>query len=188
MSAQGWQETLINAIVDGPALTAAAATSCIPTAAKMTLPNNFLQVGRVLKITAQGRISCAVTTPGTARFDLRLGGTGAGNVVFDTGALNLNVVAKTNVPFWLEIVLTCRAQGSGTSANLMGIASFQSEAVVGSPANTAGGNGSLLAPVGAPAVGAGFDSTAALSLDLFFTQTVATGSMTVHQFKVESLN
>jgi len=70
----------------------------------------------------------------------------------------------------------------------MGCGTFQSEAVVGAPANTAGSNGSLLCPVGAPAVGAGFDTTAALSVDVFFTQTVATGSMTVHQYKVESLN
>jgi hypothetical protein len=27
-----------------------------------------------MKLTAQGRISCVVTTPGTARFDIRLGG------------------------------------------------------------------------------------------------------------------
>jgi len=72
MSAQGWQETLISALADGPTLTAAAAASCIPTAAKITLPNNFLQVGRMLKVTLYGRISCVVTTPGTARFDLRL--------------------------------------------------------------------------------------------------------------------
>ena len=108
-------------------------------------------------------------------------------VVFDTGALNLNVVAKTNVPFWLEILLTCRAIGAATATNFMGVARFQSEAIVGAAANTAGGNGSLLAPVGAPAVGTGFDNTAANAIDVFFTQTVATGAMTVQQFLVESL-
>lgn len=184
MSLQTWQETLITAQVDGPTLTAAAAASCIPPAAKMTLPNNWWQIGRQMRITAQGRISCVVTTPGTARFDVRLGGT----VVFDTGALNLNTTAKTNVPWWLEIELTCRAIGSGTSSNLFGFGIFRSEAIVGSPANTAGGNGSLIGPVGAPAVGSGFDSTSALSVDLFFTQTVATGSLTLHTFRVEALN
>jgi hypothetical protein len=185
MSLASWQETLINSIVDGPTLTAAAAATALQPQQKITLPAGFFQIGKMLKLTAQGRISCVVTTPGTARFDVRLGGSVA---AFDTGALNLNVVAKTNVPFWLEIVLTCRAVGSGTSANLMGFATFQSEAVVGSPANTAGSNGSLIAPVGAPVVGTGFDSTTAQTLDLFFTQTVGTGSMTIHQFKVESLN
>jgi hypothetical protein len=42
--------------------------------------------------------------------------------------------------------------------------------------------------VGTPAVGAGFDNTAASILDVFFTQTVATGSLTVHNFQVDSLN
>lgn len=184
MSLQSWVETLVTAQVDGTAITAAAATSAIPAAAKITLPNNFFYIGRMLKIFAMGRISNAVTTPGTARFDVRLGGT----VVFDTAALNLNIVAKTNVPWWLEIELTCRAIGSGTNSNLMGIASFQSESVIGSPANTAGGNGSLLAPVGAPAVGSGFDNTLANTLDLFFTQTVGTGSLTLHQYRVQSMN
>jgi hypothetical protein len=187
VSLQTWQETLISATADGPTLTAAAAASCIHTAARITLPNNFWQIGRMLKLTAQGRISNAVTTPGTARFDVRTGPSGT-IVCFDGGALNLNTVAKTTVPFWMEILLTCRAIGSGTGTNLMGFGSFASEAVVGSPANTAGSNGSLLMPVGAPAVGAGFDSTAANVLDLFFTQTVATGSLTVHMYKVEALN
>lgn len=187
MSNQTWQETLISATADGPTLTAAAAASAINTNCRITLPNNFWYVGRMLKITAQGRISCAVTTPGTARWDVRTGPSGT-IIAFDGGALNLNVVAKANVPFWMEILLTCRAVGSGTATNLMGSGSFASEAVVGSPLNTAGGNGSLLMPVGAPAVGTGFDNTAANVLDLFFTQTVATGSMTVHQFKIESLN
>lgn len=182
MTVSTTQNTLVNALVDGPTLTAAAAATCIPTGALYTLPPNFFYIGKKLKIIVAGRISCAVTTPGTARFDVRLNSTPI--VVFDTGALNLNTTAKTNVPFYLEIHLTCRSIGSGTSGTLMGVGIFASEAVVGSPANTAGGNGSLLAPVGAPAVGTGFDTTAANLMNLFFTQTVATGSMTVHQYQV----
>ena len=184
MSLQTWQETLITATADGPALTAAAAASCINTAAKITLPNNFFQIGKMIKITMHGRISCAVTTPGTARFDIRLGAV----VAHDSGAMNLNVVAKTNVPFIYECILTCRSIGSGTLATLMGQGQFSSEAIVGAPLPTVGGSGSLNCPVAAPAVGTGFDSTSALTLDVFFTQTVATGSLTVHQYKVESLN
>jgi len=184
MSLQTWQETLVTSQVDGPTLTAAAAATCIPAAALITIPAGWWQIGRCLKVTAQGRISCAVTTPGTARFQVRH----AGISIFDSGALNLNVVAKTTVPWWLEIVMTCRAIGNGTSANVFGFGTFQSEAVVGSPLPSAGGNGSLICPVGTPAVGAGFDSTIANIMDLFFTQTVATGSLTVHQYKVESLN
>jgi hypothetical protein len=174
---------LVIGSTDGPALTAAAAASCIPVASRIILPTNFWTVGKHLVVKLSGRISCAVTTPGTARFDFRTGPSGT-IVAWDSGAMNLNVVAKTNVPFLLELRLTCRAVGNGTSTTLFGLGLFQSEAVIGSPANTAGGNGSLLCPVGAPAVGTGFDNTAANAIDMFFTQTVATGSMTVHQYEV----
>jgi hypothetical protein len=183
MSIQTWHETISPIVTaDGPTLTAAAAASCIPTMSKFTLPNNFWQAGRKLKIVLEGRISNVVTTPGTGRFDVRLGGT----VIWDSGAFNLNTVAKTNVPWWLEIDLRCRAAGAGTATTFLGFGSFTSEALVGSPANTAGGNGSLNLPVGAPTVGAGVDATAALTFDMFFTQTVATGSLTVHDFEVVS--
>jgi hypothetical protein len=187
MSNQTWQETIVAAATDGPTLTAAARASCIPVANRITLPNNYFSIGRVLRILMHGRISCAVTTPGTARFDVCLGSAGT-TIVFDTGALGLNVVAKTTVPWWLEIDLTCRSVGTGTSTTLFGLGKFTSEAVVGAPLPSAGGNGTLLVPVGAPAVGAGFDNTVASALDMFFTQTVATGSLTVHGFRVDSLN
>jgi len=168
---------------DGPTLTAAAAASCIPTAERLILPNNYWTVGKSWKITMSGRISCAVTTPGTARFDLRTGPSGT-ILAYDTGALNLNIVAKTTVPWQLEIDLICRTVGNGTSTTLFGMGRFTSEAVVGAPLPAAGGNGVLMCPVGTPAVGAGFDNTAANAVDMFFTQTVATGSMTVHNYQI----
>lgn len=187
MGIQTWNELLVVGQVDGPALTAAASASCIPTPSRIILPNNYFYIGKVLEIVLTGRISCVITTPGTARFDVRMGPSGT-IVVYDTGALNLNTTAKTNVPWRLELLLTCRAVGSGTASNFIGNGMFMSEAIVGSPANTAGGNGSFNAPVGAPAVGTGFDNTAANALDIFFTQTVATGSLTVHQYIVKALN
>lgn len=168
---------------DGPTLTAAAAASCIPVASRLILPNNYWTVGKQWKVKIAGRISCAVTTPGTARFDLRTGPSGT-IIAFDTGALNLNVVAKTTVPFQLDIDLVCRSVGNSALTTLFGMGRFTSEALVGSPLPSAGGNGVLMCPVTAPAVGAGFDNTAANAVDMFFTQTVATGSMTVHQYEI----
>ena len=165
---------LLVGVTDGPALTAAAAASCIPVANRLILPNNYWTVGKQWKIKLQGRISCAVTTPGTARFDLRTGPSGT-IVAFDSGALNLNIVAKTTVPFDLDIDLTCRSVGTGAATTLFGIGKFTSEAVAGAPLPSVGGNGVLVCPVGAPAVGTGFDNTAANAVDMFFTQTVATG-------------
>jgi hypothetical protein len=174
---------LVISNTDGPTLTAAAAASCIPVASRLILPNNYWTIGKKWKIHLSGRISCAVTTPGTARFDLRTGPSGT-IIGFDTGALNLNIVAKTTVPFLLEVDLTCRSVGTGTSTALFGVGKFMSEAVVGSPLPAAGGNGVLLCPVGAPAAGTGFDNTAANAVDMFFTQTVATGSLTVHNYEI----
>lgn len=186
MSRYRWYEMIegSEAKVDGPTLTTAARASCIPTSSIVTLGNNFWQPGRKMRIEASGRISCVVTTPGTARFDIQIGSV----IAFDTGALNLNIVAKVTVPWFLEIDLTCRSEGTGTLATLIGSARFQSEAVIGSPLPTVGGNGSLCVPVGAPVVGTGFDSTLANTLNMFFTQTVATGSMTVHQYHACALN
>jgi len=167
---------------DGPALTAAnTPASCIPTANKITLPNNYWTIGKQWRVLIQGRISCAVTTPGTARFDIR----STSALIFDTGALVLETTsARTNVPFELEINLVCRAVGTGTTTTLFGIGKFTSEVVIGAVAAASGSNGVLLCPVGAPAVGAGTDNTAANTIDVFFTQTVATGSMTVHNYSI----
>ena len=185
MTLQTFQETLVSAQGDGSALTGAASATCIPAYAKITLPASYWQIGKALRITASGRISCVVTTPGTARFDVRLGAV----VAFDSLAIPLNTTAKTSVGWWLELLLTCRAVGSGTATNLMGQGRWSSEALIGSAAATAGGNGLMMLPYNAaPAVGTGFDGTTAQTLDLFFTQTVATGSMTLHQYIVEALN
>lgn len=168
---------------DGPTLTAAAAASCIPVASRIQLPAGYWTIGKAWKIIITGRISCAVTTPGTFRMDLRLGSAGT-TVVFDSGALNLNIVAKTTIPFRFLMDVSCRTVGTGTGTTLWGLGELASEAVVGSPLPTVGGNGSLLCPVGVTAVGAGFDNTAASFVDIFFTQTVSTGSLTVHQYLI----
>lgn len=181
---KGYWEQLIEQQVDGPTLTAAAAASCIAPAAKKAMWGNFFEyIGKQLIIEASGKISCAVTTPGTARFDIRWGGT----VVFDGLAVPLNIIAQTNVPFKLRIVLTCRA--IGTSANLEGEGEFYSRAIVGTPAAGTGPIGCELLPYNtAPTVGANFDSTTAGALDMFFTQNVATGSLTVLQYQAISPN
>lgn len=180
MSNNSWNQTLITAPIAGSALTAAAAASALPPVAKFTFPANLLKVGDKLRVSAAGIISCVVTTPGTARFDIRFGST----VVFDTGALNLNVVAKTNVPWKLDVDMIVRAIGASTSANVWAQGTFSSEAVVGSPLPSVGGNGILNVPVSGLAVSNGFDSTISNVVDLFFTQTVATGSMTLQQYEL----
>lgn len=174
-------ETLVTAQTDGVANTTGAAASALPAAARRTVPANYFDViGKQLLIKASGRISSVITTPGTARYDVRLGGT----VVFDGLAILLDTVAaKTNVGWTLEILLTCRA--IGTTGNLMGQGVWTSDALLGRPAGTPVGVLSAMLPWNsAPAVGGNFDTTVSQQVDLFFTQTAATGSMTLHQYSL----
>lgn len=181
-------ENIITGITDGPTLTAAARASCIPTAERIVLPNKFFYPGRRIKFSMSGRISSVITTPGTARLDICMGSAGT-TIVFDTGAIPLNATAaRTNVPWQFEAELICRAVGAGTSTTFFPKAWFASEDIIGGPTPAAGGNGFLNVPTGAPAVGAGMDNTAASALDVFFTQTVATGSFTVHNYSVDVTN
>lgn len=177
-------QVIASSYTDGPALTAAAAASCVPTYFPTTLPAGYWQIGRIWRVTLTGRISVAVTTPGTLRWDVRLGGV----VAADTLAVLGNIVAKTNVGFYLEGLLTCRAVGSGTSANILNQWRLTTEAIINTAVPTTGPGGGYALPWNtAPVVGTGFNSQSALTLDVFFTQTVATGSMTVHQAIIEQL-
>lgn len=181
-----WHECLIEAQGDGSALSASTTpTSILPAAAKITLPPGFFRrVGQRVRVLAHGRISTVVTTPGTMTFETKFGST----VVATTGALALNIVAKTNVAWELDWYMTCRAVGA--SANLMHQAKWFSEAVIGSPLPSAGGSGLLFGPASSPAVGTNFDSTASQVVDLFSTWSVNSGSnsITLHQFTFDSLN
>lgn len=194
MSLQSWNEFLSVAPGDGTAVAnTVTATSLLTSAAngavgaRFTLPAQFFdRPGKALKVVAAGRVSNIVTTPGTLTLDVRLGGV----IACNGGAMALNVVAKTNVPWKLEWLLTCRNTGSGTGANLMHQGEWSSESVVGSPLPAAGGCGTHLLPNAAPAVGTGFDSTAALTVDLFATWSIANAgnSIQLHQFFLQSLN
>jgi len=186
MSLATWQEILITAAVDGTALTASTTpTSLLPAAAKYTLPAGFFRSpGQVIKVTAHGRVSNIITTPGTLALDIRFGAT----AVMSGGTMALNIVAKTNVPWWLEASGTVRA--IGTTANLIWCAQWTSESVIGSALPTVGGAGTHVLPFNtAPVVGANFDSSASQVIDLFGTWSLNNAnSITVHQFKVEALN
>src|SRR4051812_47696458 len=168
---RSFKEVASVAQVDGTAITAAAATTLLPPAAKQTFPASFFNtIGQQVRITASGRISSVITTPGTARFDFRLGGT----AVFDGLAILLDsVAAHTNVGWWLDILLTLRVVGS--TAQFFGQGFWTCEDILGVPATAPKGVLSAMLPWNsAPALGTAFDATTSLQADLFFTQTVAT--------------
>lgn len=186
-------ETLITSQIDGSALTnTTTATSIIPAAARFTLASNFYAyIGKQLRIRASGRISTVVTTPGNITFAVNHGTVATPIIVFTSGTSALNVAAQTNAAWDLEVLLTCRAIGASTSANLMGTAKWTSRASLNAPAvGTTTGVGTVLLPDTAPAVGTGFDSTITNVVDLFATFSVANAanSIQVHQYSLESLN
>jgi hypothetical protein len=188
MSLQTWQETLVSAQGDGTQiLNSSTAASIIPASAKITLPNNWFNIGKALRLTLAGRITSVVTTPGTLILDFRLGAV----IAWTSQAMPLNTVAKTDLPWYLQAIFTCRSIGASTTATLMGQGFFISEDYVGVALPATGSAGVVLANnATAPAPGTGFDSTAALTVDVYgkFSVATATTALTLHQYVLEALN
>jgi hypothetical protein len=187
MFGQVFEELLGSQQQDGTALTASvAATSILHPTGRLIIPAGYLyRVGQVLRLFAAGRVSNIVTTPGTLTLDVRMGPALPPTIVVaNGGAMALNTVAKTNVPWALWWELTLRSVGSGTAAQWHHQAEWTSESVIGSPLPSAGGAGTHMLPNAAPAVGTGFDATVANYLDLFATWSLSNAnSIQTHQFR-----
>ena len=191
MSLNRWTEMLWNMQADGPAITNTTPLSLIGAVGtgqpKYTLPSSFFdQAGKGLLIEAAGRVSNIVTTPGTLTLDVRFGAV----IVANGGAMSLNIVAKTNVPWMLRWLLTARTIGSGTVTTLIHQGTWVSESVIGSPLPTVGGAGMAMLPNAAPVVGTGFDSSATQQVDLFATWSInnAGNTLTMHQMGLFAVN
>jgi hypothetical protein len=188
MPDQGWDQLVADAEADGTAVTGTSEGSILPALAKRPLgPADLNKIGKKFRLTAYGRISNIVTTPGTLTLRVKLGPTST-IAVAASSAMQLNAVAKTNVTWWLDWMLTLRAKGSGTSANFMHAGIWASESVVGSPVPGSGGAGELLIPASSPAVGTGFDSTVTNILDLTAQFSLTGNSIQCHDFAFESMN
>ncbi len=188
MSKQTWVETLVTQQGAGTLFnTYTTAKTVINAQALYSLPPGFWEIGKQLEIEVMGGISNIVTTPGTITLQVMMGSI----VAFTTGALQMSTTAHTTIPFWLKALLTCRAVGPTTSANLMGQAVIASQTI----AATAVADGTqthsiLLGPNTAPAVGTGFDSTITNVLDFWagFSISNAGNGIQVQQYSVRSLN
>jgi len=190
-----WQEiaslptagTLYNTFTTAKSLlTSATATSASD--AFITLPPSFFRIGGMLQVEAVLGISNIVTTPGTMNFQVKVGSV----IAFDTGAIVLTTTAHTTIPLYIKILLTCRAVGNGTLANLMGQAVItgrmvQIAASTAAADSTTGGS-TCNYPDTAPAVGTGFDNTVANTLDFFggFSISNAGNGMQLQQYAVTS--
>jgi hypothetical protein len=191
MSQQSWMETLVEAQTGGPAVTATtSALSLLPGAAVYTLPANyFFRPGKRLRITAGGTMSVlATTTPGTLTWSVGFGTLAAPITVFTGGAMQLSTNILTSVTWRLECDLTCRAIGSATGANMMGIGWALSQALA-----TAGVIPTMNPmPLGTVVVGTGFDSTITNVVNLFGAWSsgaaTQTSSITLTDYVLQSVN
>lgn len=189
MSKQTWQETLAVQRAAGTLYdTYTTAKTVINPDALWTMPANYLDVGRRLRVTVQGALSNLVTTPGLVVFQVKI----ASVIAFTTGNIQLNATAHVLLPFWLEIDLTCRTVGSSTSATTIGLGRAtgiqltNTAAQVDDPQDMP----TILGPATAPAVGTGFDSTIANIVDFWagFTISNAANGVRIDQYLLESLN
>ncbi len=172
---------LASAKVDGGTFTSNTAATIIPAAARFTIPANYLQVGKVLKMTATGRLTTTTATPGNLSFRLMLGPT-SNIIAFDSGTFALNTTASTTQAIWIEILYTVRAIGATTSANGIGTCRVTSLGV-----GTGAVVGTVVGP-NPPVVGTGFDSTVANIVDLFgLFGTNATNTLILHEYVLEAL-
>jgi len=191
-----YSDLLVSQYENGAALTASTTKTRIQAAtARCTLGGGYFdQLGKTLEVKVRGRITTVVTTPGTLTLRLDFGatvttGTGAvtgGVAVWDSGAIALNVVAKTNVTWDLDLLLVSQVLGDGALAKLMGIGKFVSEAIVGA---TAAQPLDIFLPASAPVVGTGFDANAAQTVDLSAQWSINNAdSIQTHIYIVKALN
>ncbi len=191
MGKQTWQETLVTQQGAGTSFTTYTTNkTVINPQALIVLPANYWYIGRKMRVTVKGGIGSLVTTPGTMNFAVRMGPTG--NIsVFDSGAIQLNATAHTNLPFWAEIELTCRAIGNSTSANLMGLGNFTGRmfTLTAGQTDDAQGMQTVLSPQTAMAVGTGFDSTVSSIMDFWvgFSISNAANTVQIQTYSVEDL-
>lgn len=138
----------------------------------LTIPANFLVVGRTLRFSAYGTATTTTTTPATLTFKALLGGVAVATTVAYTPAS-----AATNVGWSADVILTCRTTGAtGTvftqgSVTLMLTTAAISLGMPGTAATT-------------------INTTAAAAFDFQVTESNATNAQTVTctHYVLEALN
>ena len=189
MSLQTWQETITSQVASGTLFnTYTTAKSVINPTALVSLPPNYLVLGKQLRVKVSGGISNVVTSQRTFTFQVMLGTV----VAHTSGAITTTTTAHTLIPFDYTVDLRVSAVGSGTSATLIGQGVLVGQMWVysGATADSVLGNATILCPNTAPAAGTGFDSTIANVLDFWvgLSASEATTGIQIYQYYVEALN
>lgn len=185
MSRQYWQELIAWATADGTAM--ANTTTEAILFPNVTIPANYLQDGRVLRITAYGRHSTTGTP--TMVFAIRWGGV-SGTIISQTGAITCGS-GVTAAPWKVEAIIQTRSNGSTGTVFVQGEAYLWDDAVgsTGSATN-APGIGALGSAGAATPAAVTVDLTAdtALSITGDWSAQSASNTITGHIYIIESLN
>src|SRR5690349_13086518 len=195
MASQSWGQLIASIPIAGTQyntyttaksmLTSATATEA--SAGFITLPPGFFQRGSVRQIDFVGAVSNRVTGPDTFTIQVMVGAV----IAFTTGAITLTTTAHTNIPLFGRITLTCRTVGNGTLAALVGQAVLTGQMIQQggtAAADSTTLSNTIIMPNTAPAVGTGFDSTVANTLDFFVAQSFsgAGNGFRLDQYRVVS--
>jgi hypothetical protein len=184
--AQGYWQTLVSQQAAGTAVAATVTRTSATvgsTQARYTMPGNTIkQVGDQLLLEATGIISTVVTTPGTETIDFAM----ATVANCTTGAMTLNIVAQTNQPWYLRMLMTAISVGAGTAAQFRYTGYWLSTASLGQALGATGPDnpGGQIVPytgtaTGASTLGTTFDSTISQLLDLYFTSSISTAGSSI---------
>lgn len=187
MSRQYWQELVVWATSDGTAVASSTTETII--FPNVTIPANYMQDGRALRLTVYGKYSENSTGTVTKVFRTRWGGV-AGTAITITGTIT-EAVSASNWVFEFTNILQTRSNGSSGTIMGYGIAHVFN----GTAPNTGSATG---APAIAPMTAGGqtapatatCDLTAdtALSVTITHGQNSASTTSTGQIYLIESLN
>ena len=177
MSRQTWQETIATATADATAVSnTTTETVAFP---NLTIPANFLQDGRTLRLRAFGKLSTTGTP--TITFAIRFGGV-TGTLLATTEAIT-TASGSANVCWSIEALIQVRANGASGSFLVMGDARVNLTAST----QTAGVFG--VSGFDAPApVTVDLTADAALSITADWSAASSSNTLTGLIYVVEALN
>jgi hypothetical protein len=149
--------------------------------------DNRIFQGAYFNIRASGDVSNVVTTPGTLTFRLRWGGL-AGTLLAASQAITLDITARANFSYILDIDLAIRSIGSAGSMFAQGFVLLNDTAVGAAAAPQYYTMGSAGANV--PAAVGSLDTTTAklLSLTAQFSVATATTQLTNHMRRLTTIS
>lgn len=178
MSRQYWEELLATETADGTAIASTTTETII--FPNKTLPANFMQDGRLLRLRVFGKLSTTGTP--TITFAIRWGGVG-GTLLATSEAITC-ANNSSNVCWSMEAYIQVRTNGSAGSLFVMGDVTVNLTAST----NTSGVFG--VSGFDAPAAVGSLDLTAdtALSITADWSANSASNTLTGHIYSLEAMN